>query len=228
MIRKLLMLLFLVLISCKLDLQAQKTGKNEMKPEDRPVIQHRWIESQPMIIVLTDSDSQYSGQPIHAAYDTLYLLPGTALPVGPEWFKDVLRIPFSEIEEVLLQRGGNRLTRSNVADGLGIPQTGRFYSKPFQALRKASVYSDTLVLPQVLEEAFPHSLVLRQVFPAKRIRISVGLGIGGNRVTRDAEEALRQSQLPNPESSHGNRAFIDPVDISVRFWNRVIVGGSIG
>jgi len=180
-----------------------------------------------MIFVLTDSGTQYSGQPLHASIDTLYLLPGTDLPVGTEWSNEIQRIPFSEIEEVLLQRGGNGLTRSNVAEGLGIPPKDIFYTKPFQALRNASVYSDSLVQPLVLEEAFQHSHVLRQVFPAKRIRISVGLGIGGNRAAQDAEEALRQSQLPNPEYNYGNRAVIDPVDISARFWNRLIVGGAV-
>jgi len=225
MIKNPLLLPAILILAYPLNLQAQDAMMGESAVEDWPAIQNRWIESQPMIIVFTDSGTQYTGQPIHAAYDTLYLLPGNKLPVGADWPDEMLRIPFNEIEEVLLQRGGNKLTRSNVADGLGFPQTDRFYSKPFQALRKASIYSDTLVLALALEEAFPHSQILRQVYPAKRIRISVGLGIGGNRFARDAEEALRQSPLPHPESSYENRAYIDPVDISVRFWNRFFLGG---
>ncbi len=225
MIAKRLLLALLVLMSVSLDLQAQETGNNSLNPEQEQAIQNRWLESQPIILLRTDSGRQYTGQPIHAALDSVYLLPGSALPVGPEWYKDLQRISLNEIEEVLLQRGGSRLTRSNIAEDLGIPQSDRFYSKPFQALRRASVYEDSLIMPGNLEEAFKHSKVLRQVFPAKRIRISVGLGIGGQGAGGDAQEALRQSQLPYPDNSYGNRAFIDPVDVSVRFLDRWIVGG---
>ncbi len=222
---KLPLLALLVLIFCSLNLRAQEARKNKLNPEQQQAIEKRWMESQPIIMVRTDSDRQYTGQPIHASMDTVYLLPGTGLPVGAEWFREVQRISFNEIEEVLLQRGGSKLTRSNISEDLGIPQTDKFYSKPFQALRRASVYEDSLIMPGDLEEAFTNSKVLRQVFPAKRLRISVGLGIGGHRAGGDAEEALRQSQLPYPDDSYGNRAFIDPVDISVRFLNRWIVGG---
>ncbi len=108
---KLPLLALLVLIFCSLNLRAQEARKNKLNPEQQQAIEKRWMESQPIIMVRTDSDRQYTGQPIHASMDTVYLLPGTGLPVGAEWFREVQRISFNEIEEVLLQRWANRLQR---------------------------------------------------------------------------------------------------------------------
>jgi hypothetical protein len=83
------------------------------------------------------------------------------------------------------------------------------------------------VKPEELKDAFPHSRVLRQAFPDKYLRISAGLGFGGDRATGDAEEALASSQLPNPVGVYANRVFVDFLDLSWRLHDRVIVGGEL-
>ena len=79
--------------------------------------------------------------------------------------------------------------------------------------------------PEELEDAFHHSKVLRQAFPDKHLRISVVLGLGGDRATGDAQEALASSQLPNPTGQSAYGGLVDFLDLSWRFHDRVIVGG---
>ena len=155
-----------------------------------------------------------NGQPIHASADTLYIFPPHTLPLGSHSFNDLQRIPFSDIDKVILQKGGNSFTRARKSVSLQIPRTDKFYTSQFQAVRNASVYADSLMQPQNLEEAFPHSGVLRQAFPDKHFRLSVGLSVENNRAEEDALEALENSALPDPEDSYGNRLTFDFLDVS--------------
>ncbi|MCK4879684.1 MAG: hypothetical protein KAS82_03455 [Bacteroidales bacterium] len=227
MIQNPLPLFVSLLIVFSFNLPGQEVGESGFEPEEWSAIQQRWRHSQPVIMISTDSGTQYSGQPIHAAIDTLYLFPATGLPVGPDWYSKVLRIPFSDIDKILLQKGGNRVTRAHKSVSLQVPKTDKYFTPPFQAVRKASVYSDSLVQEQRLEDAFPHSKVLRQAFPDKHVRISFGLGFGGDRATGDAESALRLSQLPDSYGSYGNSVTVDLLDLSWRFRDRLIVGGQL-
>ena len=207
-------------------LNGQEPGESSFTPEKWIGIQQRWMRSQPVIMVRTDSGAQYSGQPVHADIDTLYLFPATDFPVGSDWYSKVQRVPFSDIDHVLLQRGGNRFTRARRSVSLVVPRTDKLYTSPFQAIRVASVYSDSLVQPSVLKEAFAHSKVLRQVFPKKHLRISFGLGVGGNNAIFDAEKALRDLPLSNPYS-YQDRVSPGFLDVSWRFGGRYIVGGQL-
>jgi hypothetical protein len=207
-------------------LYGQEPGESSFTPEKWAGIQQRWMRSQPVIMILTDSSAQYSGQPVHAEIDTLYFLPGTDFPVGAEWYSKVQGIPFSDIDRVLLQKGGNRFTRSRRSVSLVIPRTDILYTGPFQSIRVASVYSDSLVQARVLKDAFPHSKVLRQVFPKKHLRISFGIGLGGSNAIEDAEKALGDSPLPDPYY-HQDRLSLDFLDVSWRFWDHYIVGGQL-
>lgn len=227
MIRRAIFIFASLLMVFSLNLRGQEVREIGFDQEDWALIQNRWIRAQPAIMVLSGSGTHFSGQPIHAAIDTLYLFPATVLPVGPDWYGKVQRIPFNDIDKVLLQKGGNRVTRSHRAVSLQVPKSDKFFTSPFQAVRKASVYSDSLVEPQRLEDAFLHSKVLRQAFPDKHFRISVGLGFGGDRATGDAEKAIRQSQLPDPDGSNGNSVAVDLLDLSWRFMDRFIVGGQL-
>jgi len=207
-------------------LYGQEHGESNFTPEQWSTIQQRWMRSQPVIMIVTDSGAQYSGQPVHTELDTLYLFPGTDCPVGADWYSKVQGVPFSDINHVLLQRGGNRFTRARRSVSLVVPRSDKLYTGPFQSIRVASVYSDSLVQPSNLEDAFPHSKVLRQVFPKKHLRISFGIGLGGHNVIEDAEKALGDSHFPDPYY-YQDRLSLDFLDVSWRFWDHYIVGGQL-
>lgn len=220
-----LVVIFSTAISFQLTGQVDRTTGFDR--EDSVSMGSRWIKAQPAIVVQLDSGIQLYGQPIHTTTDTLYLYPATGFPVGIECFKDILPIPYSHMDRVLLQRGGNSVSRAKRSVRLQVPDSDLPLSSTFQSVRKAAVYSDSPVQPEELGDAFPHSKVLRQAFPDKHFRISIGFGIDGNRATKDAEEAIEQSPLPYPTSSYGNRVTLDFLDLSWRFQDRVIVGGQL-
>ncbi len=197
------------------------------EPESWNQIRDRWIWSQPAIVVYTYQGKHLSGQPVHAGIDTLYLYASTALPVGSDWYGKLHKITFKEIDKVLVQKGGNRVTRSNRSVGYQIPKKDKYFTKGFQEVKRSAVYRDSLVHPRQMKEAFPHSPVMRQVFPHKHFRISVSVGMGGGSVDNDAREALLASPLTTPEGGYGSTASPDIIDISWRFLDRVIVGGQL-
>jgi hypothetical protein len=207
-------------------LYGQEPGESSFSEEKWTSIKHKWIRSQPAIIVYTDSSGLYSGLPIHAARDTLYLFPDTDFPIGVDWNSEILAIPFMDINHVLLQRGGNSLTRANRSDSIVVPQSDKFYTPQFQAIRNASVYPDSMVNPISLEEAFPYSKVMREVFPRKHLRISFGPGFGALGAAEDAQMALLNSSLPEP-FFYEDRVSLDLLDVSWRFWEHYIVGGQL-
>lgn len=202
-------------------------NESDMGSEAMEVIHRRWIASQPAAIVLTKDGKQYSGQPVHAGIDTLYLSASGGFPVGPDCYNNLHRIPFHEVDKVLIQKGGNLVTRSRKAESFNIPVENKYFTPGYQALRKAVVYPDSLLIPNTLEEAFPHSPVLRRVFPHKHLRISFSAGFGGDAVLNDARKALLSSTLPNPEDGYDNVAGIDFLDVSWRFGDRVILGAQL-
>lgn len=227
MIRLSIFLVVILFATISFQLSGQVVGAAGFDPEDSISMGSRWIRAQPTIVVQLDSGIQLYGQPIHTTMDTLYLYPATGFPVGDECFGDILPISYSHIDHLLLQKGGNSVTRARKSVGLQVRETDTLLLSTFQSVRKASVYSDSPVQPKELKDAFPHSKVLRQAFPDKHFRISVGFGFDGNRATGDAEEAIERSQLPYPTSYYGNSVTLDFLDLSWRFQDRVIVGGQL-
>jgi len=217
----------LLVITLNLELLGQGFVDPGFEEEEWASIRNRWIWAQPYIIVISGSGSQFSGQPLHASLDTLYILPAFDIPAGKEWVDHLEAFPYSDINYMLLQKGGNRVTRSHRASRLVLPVGDKFFTPEFQALRKASVYNDSLVRPQKLEETFIHSRVLRQAFPDRHLRISTGIGFGKSRAETDAVQALEQSQLPHHDGSYKDRRILYQVDVSWRFWDRLIIGGDL-
>jgi hypothetical protein len=227
MIRSITVSVILPLLVFSLPLLGQESLENGFDHDKWMSVMNRWIRAQPAVVLKSDSGTQYYGQPIHASADTLYLYASTGFPVGPDWLNELDAIPLNIINEVLMQKGGNRVTRSHRAVSLVVPSTNRLQDPAFNFVRRGSVYSDSLVSPNELGDAFPHSKVLRQAFPDKHFRLSIGLGFGGNRATGDAEEALGSSPLPNPYEGYGRSATLDFLDLSWRFHDRFIVGGEL-
>jgi hypothetical protein len=195
--------------------------------ESRAGINKRWIRSQPAIIVMMNSGDHLSGQPIRISRDTLYIYPSQDFPVGPKWAGAIRTVPLNLVDYVLLQKGGNALTHAHRAVRLQIPQTNRVYSPAFQSIRKACVYSDSLVLPRTMDEAFLHSKVLRQTFPDKHVRLSLGLGFEWDRVTGQAEKLLEQIPIPFTVEAYSNNVTVDLLDVSWRLMDRIIAGGQL-
>jgi hypothetical protein len=147
--------------------------------------------------------------------------------VGLDWYGKLHKIPFNEIDRVLVQKGGNRVTRSTRSVGYQIPKKDKYFTKGYQEVKKSAVYRDSLVQPRQMEEAFPHSPVMKQVFPHKHFRISISVGTGGNRVYTDAREVLVASPLPIPYDGYESPVALEIIDISWRFLDRLIVGGQL-
>jgi len=227
MIKHSIAIVIFLVITFNLELSGQRFVDPGFEEEEWASIRSRWIWAQPYIIVISGSGSQFSGQPLHASIDTLYILPAFDIPAGKEWTDHIEAVPFSVIDHILLQKGGNRVTRSHRATRLVLSAGDKYFIPEFQALRNASVYNDSLVRPQKLEEAFIHSRALRQAFPDKHLKVSTGIGFGKSRVQADAEQALEQSQLPHPYGSYGDGRILYQVDVSWRFWDRVIIGGDL-
>ncbi len=234
MIKGSFLFLCLLLLALGVDLPGQQRSA-DAGPEDEPgfeteswnQIRDRWIRSQPAIMVSTYDGKHLSGQPVYAGIDTLYLYASTNLPVGSDWFGKLHKIPFTEIDRVLVQKGGNRVTRSTRSVGYQIPNKEKYFTKGYQEVKKSAVYRDSLVRPLRMKEAFPHSPVMRQAFPHKHFRISVSMGTGGGSVDTDAREALVASPLPIPYDGYESTARLEIIDISWRFLDRLIVGGQV-
>ena len=218
---QLLVLYILLLNAFSMNLAAQEPKAGEGNSARKEQINNRWIESQAVIMVFSDDDAYVAGQPYHASIDTLYLYPSFGLPVGENLYQDLQKVAISEIDRVRLQKGGNLMTRSRSSSIYQFPKDNKelYHSVQFQAMKTSSVYQDSLVFPESIEDAFPHSRVLRQSFPKKHLRISFGVGFGGNSAMEDAEEALAISPLLNPDS-YQDGISVDFLDVSYRFLDR--------
>jgi len=196
--------------------------------QDWTAIESRWMECQPATIAYLKSGEIVSGQQIFTNEDSIYLYPFTGLPIGPQWKGHLIVIHVNDIDSLLFQKGGNKMTRSKQAESYLFPVPDARFSEPHLLLRKESVYSDTLVYPHQLDRAIKYSTVLRHAFPQKRIRISFGLGFGGDVVTEDILEMLGGTSLPYPHDSYGgSNVSAELLDLSVRFRDRIIVGGQL-
>lgn len=207
--------------------KAELSDQQGFTPEQWTKISDKWLSSQSAVMVSTYEGKHLFGQPVHAGLYTLYLSESTILPVGPDWFASIHEIPFHEIEKVLVQKGGNLATRAKKSKEYRIPKKSMYVSQGYQELKKSSIFRDSLVYPDKIEDAFLHSPALRQVYPIKRLRISISAGFGGDGVTADARAALEASPLPRPEDGYGSTAAIEILDVSWRFMNRIIIGGQL-
>lgn len=227
--RQLPVFYILLLSAFSMNLAAQDPKASEGNSARQEQINNRWIESQPVIMVFSNDDYYIAGQPFHASIDTLYLYPSLGLPVGESLFQDLEKVAINEIDSVRLQKGGNLMTRSRSSRIYQIPKNNSklYYTAPFQAVKTSAVYQDELVFPESIEDAFPHSKVMRQAFPKKHLRISFGVGFGGDRAIIDAQEGIESSQLSLPWGAYGQNVTVDILDISWRFMDRFIVGGRL-
>lgn len=199
----------------------------EFTPELWSHIEQRWLESQPVTIAYTRSGEMVSGQQIHASNDSLFIFLDKGLPVGPDWQKGLISIHVNDIESVLFQSGGNKLGRKKQATSLVFPSPNAQYSQPHVQLRSSSVYVDSLYNPPLLEDAFDDSKILRRAYRKKRIRYSFGVNFGSDVVMKEIEEVIRDSPLPYSIDSYGGNMNVEALDFSFRFFDRLIIGGSI-
>ncbi|MEN8203417.1 MAG: hypothetical protein ABFS28_12535, partial [Bacteroidota bacterium] len=201
--------------------------ESEFSDEKWTHIEQRWNQSQPVVIVYTRSDGVISGQQIHATPDSLFILQDKGLPVGPDWQKGLVSVYVNEIDHVLFQAGGNKLWRKKKAAALKFPSSNPAYSEPHMRLRNSSVYVDTLYNPPDLNEAFVHSDVLRRAFRKKRFRYSFGVSFGSNVVGEEIQKAIDQTALPHSYGNWGEYTNMEILDLSVRFFDRLILGASL-
>ena len=221
---KTIILLFLTLGMHMAESRAQQT---DYSPELWRVIENRWRESQPVIVVYTRSGEVVAGQQIHASSDSLYIYPGDGLPVGTLWADDLEAVYINEIDSVLFQKGGNKLGRDKRSNTLVFPSTNARYSEPHIQLRKASVYEDSLIVPPDLVMAIIHSRVMKQAFRRKRIRYSFGVNFGSDVLISEIQKAIGESSLPYSYDSYGGNVNGEFLDFSIRFFDRLIIGGSL-
>jgi hypothetical protein len=221
---KTITLLLLVLMMNLAEAGAQHSNYS---PELWTVIENRWRESQPVVVVYTRSGEVVAGQQIHASSDSLFIYPCDGLPVGALWADDLKAVYINEIDSVLFQKGGNRLVRDKRSHTLEFPSTNARYSEPHVQLRKASVYEDSLIITPDLEMAISHSKVMNQTFRRKRVRYSTGVNYGRDVITNDIKSMLQGTSLPKSYESYGEHTNVEFLDLSVRVMDRLILGGSI-
>ena len=207
------------------DAASEKAVGWGLTPPQQEALAHRWTRSQPLVVAFSGDADPVAGQPIYLARETLYIYPKVTLPAGAKWHNDLIELPLSELDSVLLQPGGVPLLRARRARSYPLSHD---YSeegvKVRQKLRTASVYQDTAAYGEGLQEAFSHSRLLRRVYPAKHLRISMGVGVGADVVTDDVREALLHSSLGTPEEGYGTTTTIELADIAFRFLGRYMVG----
>jgi len=221
---KTITLLFLTLGGHVAEIRAQQT---DYSTELWTVIENRWRESQPVIVVYTRSGDVVAGQQIHASADSLFIYPGDGLPVGTQWADDLEAVCVNEIDSVLFQEGGNRFGRDKRSNTLKFPSANARYSEPHLQLRNASVYEDSLIIPPDLEVAISQSKVMRKAFPQKRIRYSFGVNFGSDVLISEIQNAIGESSLPYSYDSWGGNVNGELLDFSIRFFDRLIIGGSL-
>ncbi len=221
---KTITLLFLALSVHWAEIRAQQS---DYSPELWTVIENRWRESQPVIVVYTRSGEVVAGQQIHASSDSLFIYPGDGLPVGTQWADGLKTVYVNEIDSVLFQEGGNKLGRDKRSNTLVFPSTNARYSEQHLKLRKASVYEDSLIVPPDLEVAIIHSRVMKQAFRKKRVRYSIGVNFGSDVLLNEIQNAIGESSLPYSSESYGGNVNGELLDLSFRFFDRLIIGGSL-
>jgi len=222
--RKTITMLLLTLGVFLAEIRAQQ---RDYSPELWIVIENRWRESQPVIVVYTRSGEVVAGQQIHASSDSLFIYPGDGLPVGTQWADGLKTVYVNEIDSVLFQEGGNKLGRDKRSNTLVFPPDNARISEPHIQLRKASVYEDSLIIPPDLEMAIDHSRVMKQAFRKKRIRYSFGVNFGSDVLLNEIQDAIGESSLPYSYDSYGGNVNGELLNLSFRFFDRLIIGGSL-
>ncbi len=74
-----------------------------------------------VVVAYTEAGEYTAGQLVHINKDDLFIYPGKGLPVGPDWFDEVIRIPLNEVNKILLQEGGKKFFRAKEATTYIIP-----------------------------------------------------------------------------------------------------------
>ena len=212
--------------------QAQNPGTTAPESEEfgltsrqAEALRNRWNSSQPVVALNVAGKQPVTGQPVYFGRDSVMIYPKTRLPVGGEWQNDLVAVPLYEVTSMALQPGGNWIRRSGSSRFYALKPAGtETTAKAIRKLHNATVYRDSLVPAQELTDAFSHSRVLRQVFPNKHFRISLGVGLGGDVVADEVTAALRSSPLGEPEYGYGQTADFEWADLAIRLFGRVMVG----
>ncbi len=173
------------------------SGMDLLAQENRTQIEERWIRSQPVVVAYTEAGEYTAGQLVHINKEDLFIYQGKGLPVGPEWFDEVIRIPLNEVDKILLQEGGKKFFRAKEATTYIIPTPDPEVHLTYNKVKNAAIYRDTLIPYIEMEEAFKRSNLLRKIFPDKHVRITFGVSFGPDVITKDVEELLKDSNLPS-------------------------------
>jgi len=217
----------LILLALALFMGEIRAQQSDYSPKLWTVIENRWRESQPVIVVYSGSDEVFAGQQIHASSDSLFIYPGDGLPVGTQWVNDLDVVYVNEIDSVLFQEGGNKLTRNKRSKMLVFPSGNARYSAPHVRIREASVYEDSLYVPSDLDMAIKRSKVMKQAFRQKRFRYSLGVSFGRDVISENLDNMLDESSLPQSYDSYGAYTNGEFLDLSFRVLDRLILGGSL-
>lgn len=221
---KTITLLFLILGVHVVKIHAQES---DYSSELWAVIENRWRESQPVIVAYTRTGEVVAGQQIHASSDSLFIYPEDGLPLGTQWADALKAVYIKDIDSVLFQEGGNKLGRDKRSNMMVFPTANARYSEAHLKLRKNSVYEDSLVFPPDLDQAIDHSKVMKQAFRKKRFRYSIGVNFGSDVLLNEIQNAIGESSLPYSYESYGGNVNGEFLDISFRFFDRLIIGGSL-
>ncbi|MGW8315727.1 MAG: hypothetical protein ACWGNV_09020 [Bacteroidales bacterium] len=227
-------LIICLILTCqgtiKVHAQSAIPGQDEMlefglTPRQTEALIKRWGSSQPVVALYVGGEQPVTGQPIYFGRDSILVYPKARLPVGADWHKDLVAVPFSKVTSMALQRGGNWIQRSRSSRFYALRPAGtKTAGTAIVKLHYASIYRDSLVPARDMPDALRHSRVMRQVFPNKHIRISAGIGLGGDVVADDVKEAFSNSPLGDPEYGYGNPADFEWADIAFRMFNRYMIG----
>jgi hypothetical protein len=183
----------------------------------------RWIRSQPVVVAYRKDGGITAGQPIRFGHQDFLIYTELGIPAGEGWQDKIISLPVEEVDSLALQKGGNRVTRAKKASLFNMP-ADLYYEKSRHKLESSSVYQDSVVADVELSEAFRYSKVLRQVYPRKHLRLSFGVGMGGDVITDDVVSALENSTLGPPDYYYGTQVSLEFVDMAIRFADRFLVG----
>ncbi|RUA28705.1 MAG: hypothetical protein DSY76_04105 [Bacteroidetes bacterium] len=101
-------------------------------------------------------------------------------------------------------------------------------NKELKVIRKYAIYKKDTILYKEINQMRAHSDVLKRVFPKKHFRIYSGISSGGFLACKnDILPVFEATDLPEIEEYRSAAVNIEILNLSWRFKNRYIVGGSM-
>jgi hypothetical protein len=122
---------------------------------------------------------------------------------------------------------GKVVQRSATSADLELKSYNLNYGDELRKLHEWSVFRDSVLFTDDMNQLVVHSAAIRRLFPRKHLRISFALNWGFNTLEHEMLGAIETSGLPSWQYfSHTSMGF-EYLDFSWRFNNHWIVGGGI-